>query len=348
VTAILKLLAELLRAIALVLAAAFAALALAAQGGRFSDRLDVLTHFTSIWLAGVVLAALLWAVAGRRGRATPLLALVAVLSALTLMIPELTAARSAGGEIDGQTLKIVQFNLWGRNRDPEATTRWILETDPDIIVLQEGLARSGGVARALARRYPHRTTCAEPWPCSTMILAKRRPIAEGGLSRAVSPAHLAGAWATFRAPGGPYTVVGVHYTWPWPAGSQQQMTLRLAKVLERFPKDRLIVSGDFNSTPWSFSMRRQDRLFGLERRTRALASWPAGDFSRLHLAAPFPLLPIDHVYAGAGWRTVEARRGPRLGSDHHPLVVTLAPTRRLDADGAPSLDAGQRASRGPP
>ena len=322
--AILKALTDLLRALALVLAAAFAFPALLAQGGRFSDRLDVLTHFTPIWLGGLLLALLVWAVTGRHGRTTPVLVLIGVLSALTLMIPELTAKPSPGGKVDGETLKIVQFNLWGRNRDPEGTARWILATDPDIIVIEEGFSRSGGITRALAKRYPHRTTCAEPWPCSTMILSRRRPIAEGGLSPGVSRAHLAGAWATYPAPGGPYTVVGVHYTWPWPAGPQQRMTLRLAKVLERFPKDRLIVSGDFNSTPWSFSLRRQDRMFGLERRTRALASWPAGDFSRLHVPSPFPLLAIDQIYAGRAWRTVQVRRGPKLGSDHYPVVITLA------------------------
>lgn len=323
---ILKALADLPRAGALVLAALFAALALAAQGGRFSDRLDVLTHFAPIWLGGLLLAAVIWAVAGRRGRLTPLLALAGGLSALTLMLPELTtAAKGPGDRAGDETLRVVQFNLWGRNRDPDATARWILETDPDIIVIEEGFSRSGGIARTLAGRYPHRTTCAEPWPCSTMILSKTRPIAEGGLSPDVSSARLTGAWATFPAPDGPYTVVGVHFTWPYPAGPQQQMTLRLAKVLARFPRDRLIVSGDFNSTPWSFSLRRQDRLFGLERRTRAIASWPAGKFSRLRLALPFPLLPIDQIYAGKAWRTVGARRGPRLGSDHYPLVVTLAP-----------------------
>jgi endonuclease/exonuclease/phosphatase (EEP) superfamily protein YafD len=103
-----------------------------------------------------------------------------------------------------------------------------------------------------------------------MILAKRAPVAEGGLQAGVSKANLMGAWATFRGSRGSYTVVGAHYTWPVPAGPQQQQTLRLARVLETFPKESLIVTGDFNSTPWSFSLRRQDRLFGLERRTRAL------------------------------------------------------------------------------
>ena len=38
------------------------------------------------------------------------------------------------------------------------------------------------------------------------------------------------------------------------------------------------------------------------------------------------VLPIDHVYAGPGWRTVSVQRGPKLGSDHYPVIVTLAPS----------------------
>lgn len=322
---LLELLSGLIRAGALLGTAGCALLLVLAQGGRFSDRLDILTHFTPWLLAGCLIGLACWAATGRHGHLTSWLAVVGGLSALVLMAPELVAAAGQKrGPADGPTLKIVQFNLWGRNRDPEATARWILEEDPDVIVFQEGFARSGGVARAVAIRYPHRTTCAEPLACSTMILAKRAPIAQGGLQAGVSDANLSGAWATFQGRRGRFTVVGVHYTWPVPAGPQQQQTLRLAKVLDRFPKESLIVAGDFNSTPWSFSLRRQDRLFGLERRTRALFTWPAGRFSRLTFTAPFPILAIDQVYAGSDWKTVAVRRGPLLGSDHYPVVVDLA------------------------
>ncbi len=324
-TLLLKLLSGSARAAALLLAAVCATALVAAQGGRFSDRLDILTHFTPWLLLGALVAIAVWALAGRRGRLTPVLALVGSLSAAMLMGPELLAAAGQkSGPVEGARLKIIQFNLWGRNRDPAGTAQWILEEDPDVVVFQEGFAKSGGVARALADRYPHRTTCAEPRACSTMILAKRRPVAEGGLQAGVSQANLSGAWATFRGSRGAYTVVGAHYTWPVPAGPQQQQTLRLARVLEAFPKESLIVTGDFNSTPWSFSLRRQDRLFGLERRTRALFTWPAGRFSGHDFAAPFPILAIDQVYAGSDWKTVSVRRGPALGSDHYPVVVELA------------------------
>lgn len=321
-----SLFAGLVRAAALLLAAGSAVLALAAQGGRFSDRLDALTHGAPLLIAGGLLALLTWLLAGRKARTTALLALVAVLSAGSLMAPELIrAATQEQVPANGRTLKLLQFNIWYLNKDTEGTVAWIREENPDVIVVEEGYARSGGTARALRDAYPHVTTCADPRPCSTMILSRIAPIAEGGLATPGSQSWLSGAWATYPGNGRPFTVIGVHYTWPWPAGPQQQQTLRLNNVVQGFPKEDLIVSGDFNSTPWSFSLKKQDRMFGLERRTRALFSWPAGHLhERLGVKAPFPILPIDQVYAGSAWRTVSVRRGPKLGSDHYPVVVELA------------------------
>jgi endonuclease/exonuclease/phosphatase (EEP) superfamily protein YafD len=85
----------------------------------------------------------------------------------------------------------------------------------------------------------------------------------------------------------------------------------------------LIVGGDFNLTPWSFGLRRQDARFGLVRLTRAMATWPAGKISHWRLNLPFPLLAIDHLYAGKSWRVVSVTRGPVLGSDHYPIVAVL-------------------------
>ncbi len=312
---------EIVRAGALLLAAGCALLALAAQGGRFSNKLDALTHLTPLFLVGAVAAGLVWLLAGRKGLITPVLAGAAIISGLVLIWPELSAKRVFASP-ETTTLKLVQFNTWVRNSDPERSAAWILEQDPDIVVLEEA-TRDPGVVQLLADRYPHRTTCDEPIPCSTLIMAKRKPIAEGGLS-GPQRANLMGAWATYSSSAGDFTVVGVHYTWPWPAGPQQMQTKRLAKVLDRFPKDRLIVAGDFNSTPWSFSLQRQDALFGLERRTHGLFSWPAAPISRLNIALPFPVLAIDQIYAGEAWRTVSVKRGPKLGSDHYPVVIKLA------------------------
>ncbi|MCR5880044.1 endonuclease/exonuclease/phosphatase family protein [Phenylobacterium sp. J367] len=131
--------------------------------------------------------------------------------------------------------------------------------------------------------------------------------------------------ARYRDARGEYTVIGVHYAWPTDPQDQQPQEERLARVLAQTDRSRAIVAGDLNSAPWSFYRRKWDAEFGVIRRDRALFTWPARQYKRLRWLGVFPFLAIDHVYAGSDWATVKVERGPRLGSDHYPVVVTLAP-----------------------
>jgi endonuclease/exonuclease/phosphatase (EEP) superfamily protein YafD len=303
------------RAAAAVIALACAVLAVAGQWGRWSPRLDNLNHAAPFWLLGAFAAAGLWAAAGRSERVTPVLALVAVVASAWLIAPEIAGAIHFGpGRPSREVLKVIQFNVWADNIDPAGTARWIASQDADVVVLEEA---TPPIAEALQARYPYATVCNRHDYCSTMILSRRRPIAEA------AHGSLSQGWATYPGAGGPFTVVGAHVSWPWPPGAQAAQSRVLALMLAHLPKARMIVAGDFNSTPWTFALRRQDRAFGLERRTRALFSWPAVNTFDWRKPSPLPLLPIDHVYAGPGWRTVSVRRGPKLGSDHYPVVVTL-------------------------
>ena len=314
----------LLHLAALALATGAALAALVAQGGIFSDRLDVLTHFAPVWLTLAMAALGLWILAGGRQpfAPTPVMAAIAILASGALIVPEFLRPSGGPPPAEGETLKIVQFNLWGRGENPDRAVKWILAQDADILVFQEAFARSGGVARALSSQYPHHVTCAEPYPCSTMILSRQRPVRKRNLG-GNTPYVLSGAEATFATPKGEFSVIGVHFTWPIPAGPQQQQTLRLARVVAEHPRETTIVSGDFNSTPWSFSLRRQDQMLGLIRRTRGQNSWPATAVSRWKVRPPLPFLAIDQVYAGSDWKTVSVTRGPKLGSDHYPIVTVL-------------------------
>lgn len=304
---------------------ACAAAALAGQGGRFSDWLDVPNHFAPLWLIGGAVAGLVWLAVLRRGRVIPALSIIAVLAAGLQVVPELLAgAFQEKAEPAGETLKVIQFNVWGRNEQVEETVRWIVAQKPDVLIVQEARRYDFTVAPALSKHFAYRTTCDEPNPdCSTMIFYNRPALAEGGVGGQGEKPFLPGVWARLDGPGGPFTVAGAHYTWPAPPGLQRRQMDKMAAMIAPFERESLIVTGDFNLTPWSFMLRRQDRLFRLERRTRALFSWPAKEVSRFRVKAPFPVLPIDQVYAGAAWRTVGVERGPALGSDHYPVVVTL-------------------------
>jgi endonuclease/exonuclease/phosphatase (EEP) superfamily protein YafD len=295
-------------------------LALAAQGGRFSGPLDVLTHFAPLWLLGAMLVGLggllfvgsewRWIVAG--------IGLAGVIASSALIIPEFTRTiRPSVSGIGSHQIKLIQFNAWDLNREANTTADWLAAQMPDIIVVEEV---QPPIRQAIIKRGYHYT----PGFVDTAIFSRsmREPF------QVQVPAsdwfRLPGfARASFSAPSGSFGVIGVHLTWPT-RPDQWSQVLAIEDLINRFDRRRLIVVGDFNLTPWSFRLREIDRQFSLERRDRAIPSWPARlDIAGRAWRSP-AVLPIDHVYAGSDWRTVNIERGPRLGSDHYPLVVTLS------------------------
>ena len=218
---------------------------------------------------------------------------------------------------------MVELNVWSRNIDVPRTVRWLAAQNADVLVLEEIIDRSEGVPQMLSAAYPYRTACDPEAPCTTLILSRTMPVAGGSYPAPDGGGLHSAAWATFGVGASAFTVVGNHALWPTSKDDQQSQTALLASRLGAFDRKSLIVAGDFNSTPWSFSLRRQDALFGLERRTRALFTFPVQAYSRYRLHAPFPLFPIDQIYAGSDWKTVSVTRGPRLGSDHLPTIAVL-------------------------
>lgn len=294
-----------------------AGLALAALGGRFSPRLDILTHFAPIYFAGGVLGVLLAAALEPTARSIAAAGgLVAILASGTLMAPEVLARLAARDLPPAEgDLKLIQFNAWGGNRKSEQAIEWLLRQHADILVIEE----PGKVQYELVRRGGYHLNCGN---CFAAILSKAPPTwSNTPANWRIEPPVV--SIATFSDARGPFTVMGAHRHWPSRVRVLAGEMSHLKGLVSRYPRDDLIVAGDFNSTPWSFARRREDRDLGLTRRTRALFSWPAEKVSHNRLPAPFPVLPIDHVYAGPGWLTVRVERGPRLGSDHYPVVVVL-------------------------
>ena len=318
---------NLIHAAILTMAAGPALLALLGLGGVFSKRLDVLTHFTPLYgVCGLIATGLAWAI-GPPNHLALASGLTAVLAAGGLMAPELMARLAQEqGDAEGSTLKLIQFNLWYLNQDPARTARWIEEERPDIVVVEEAVRAAAPVVDALAASLPHRSRHAGKRGRSTLILS-RFPMSESGDLAEIDPVHFAGAWARIDDGTGPFVVVGLHLTWPVPPRPHETQSRRTAERLAVFDSSSLIVAGDFNATPWSFALRRQDARFAIPRLTRAMATWPAAR-TQWGFTIPLAFLPIDHIYAGPAWRLVSLSRGPRLGSDHLPLVAVLARNRR--------------------
>lgn len=302
--------AEVLRALALLTALACAVGGVAGLLGGFHHVLDLGSHLAPVWLVLGLAAALLGALLDRRRVKWPvILGLVGAMAGALPMGAEFAYAARARTAPGGEALKIVQLNVWGANPDPPRTARWLLEEDADIVLLEE--AASSPILRTLAERYPYQITCAQPHSCAPVILLKQPPSAHGGVST-IPEANL--TWVSLDG----YTVAAVHHAKPYAPYHREQVALT-AQRLAPFDRRTLIVAGDFNATAWSHALGDEVRALGLKRRTRAMATWPTW--------AAFPVLPIDHVLAGTAWRTVEVQRGPKVGSDHYPVVITLARER---------------------
>ena len=331
-----KSLALWLAVAALPLSAICAGLGMLALGGAFSARLDMLSHLAPLWIVGAIVSLALAAVGAPSMRgATIILATVALTAGATLIAPEFLrpAGPVAPPGAPGQ-LKVIQFNASRDNPQAGAIVDWLVAERPDVVTIEEATP-------ALRDAILNRTGWHVAGAATTVMIFTPAPYAVMHRPQVEPGSKLVWVNATYASASGPFEVVVTHFTWPTQAIHRAQ-SLAMRRVLAELPRDRTILAGDFNSTPWSSIRRADDRAFGLLRRDRALASWPADRVGGPGLAAPFPFLPIDHVYAGRGWATVSVRRGPRLGSDHYPVVVTLAPTASPTAapTAAPTARAG--------
>jgi endonuclease/exonuclease/phosphatase (EEP) superfamily protein YafD len=177
--------------------------------------------------------------------------------------------------------------------------------------MQEAAGFQAPAARMLADAYPYQFACPT---CDTLILSKRPILARGRDEGGHHTLDL--IWVrTTDAAGRPVTLATVHLFWPVPPWLQRFQRERLAEVVRRLPGP-LILTGDLNSTPWSFALRGLDRaLSPLVRRTHGVITFAAN--------WPVPVLALDQVYAGPAWGAVAVDRLPATGSDHYPLLVTL-------------------------
>lgn len=305
------------------LALASCAAALGAQGGRWNHRLDLLTHFTPIWLVGglVSLVAAFLLMRSWRRWTFAFTALVAVVASCALMWVDLKRLPERYAAADpSRTLKVIEFNVWWENADPKTVAKWVAAEDPDIVILPESTEPVVAAIRAATKLRVFVGSGAS-------IATREKPLDERVAwdTRFLPGATTALSWVVLPGPDGtPFTVIGVHCGWPIPVRNALANELKITSLLDTMNRSRTILGGDFNSTQWSFRQRIADAGFGIERRDRMILTWPA----RLPMfhgkPFPVPFLSIDHIYAGSAWRTVSVKRGPSLGSDHYPLVAVLA------------------------
>lgn len=326
-------------------ALAAAGWALLGLSGSVSARADAVNHVAPLALAASLVVLLLALTVRRRARWVLVLAAAAAAFQAWRVMPELLAPRPpAAAPGTAADLTVVTFNVRGWHlQDPGPAAAWIEARNPDFIALQE--VHDGGVRlqrRLEAAGWRHVMDCPGRDGCGTVLLARAAPLVR---SDDAPRRRLPSGWGVFELGSGvEVAVMSVHLSWPLnrpvsalppPRPHQvRQMAALVRTVRTELGPDRAIVLGDFNSTPWSFALDRLVRDSGLTRWSRAQFSWPTPALAGGLVRAP--VLPIDHVLAGAHWQVVSLARGPDLGSDHFPLAAQLVWTGPAPLAAAPA------------
>ena len=224
-------------------------------------------------------------------------------------------------DADAPRLKIVLANVFTENREFEKVEDWILSEDPDLIVLMEVDHRWWARLDRLRERYPHGEQILRGDNFGIALMS-RNPFRSVEILPALE-SYLPSVRAKLDFGGRPLSIFATH---PLPPTSQEHLDKRDAQLSrmgalakKAAAEGEVVLMGDFNTTPWSPTFRRLLTDSGLRDSRRGFglqATWPEG--------MPILLLPLDHLLVSPGIGVVERRTGDWNGSDHRPVVASLA------------------------
>jgi endonuclease/exonuclease/phosphatase (EEP) superfamily protein YafD len=214
-------------------------------------------------------------------------------------------------------LRLVTYNVHHHNFQIDSAIAFLSEADADVIVLQEmATPHTGELRRLLGGRYPHSVG-----EFGVVIFSKFPIKADGAIDRIGYPDWMSpfARWIEIEVNGTPIEILGVHIARPFYT-ERQGRDLAAATQFLRDRKLPLIVAGDFNLTPWTELLQRLLGATGLKRYNTFHPTWPM----RWRKYPVPPLLVIDHVLGSDRFANISTTGGPRLGSDHRPVIADIA------------------------
>ena len=214
-------------------------------------------------------------------------------------------------------MRVVTFNIRFDNDRIDGVDKFLNDTDADVVVLQEVTKdHLAPLHQGLDARYPHSLG-----EFGIVIFSKYPINADGRVDRPGYPEwiRLLARWVELDVNGTAVEVVGVHLARPfYPVLQEHDVAALTQFVLTR--KLPLIVAGDFNMTPWTDQLKQFTHLSGLGRFNTFHFTWPM----RWRRYPIPPLVAIDNVFASQDFAKIDAAGGPRLGSDHRPVIADIA------------------------
>ncbi len=276
---------------------------------------ELTCHFR-LHLAGALGAlAVIWAMK-RRWRMVALCSAGAAVNTVLVLVLLWPADQSAPP--GGQRLRLAAINVHTENERSDLVLEFLRRADADVILLMEVNERWMNALAPLRTNYPQ--VIAESREDNFGIaLFSRLPLTNQAVVEC-GQAEVPSVVATITVGGQNVFLLGTH---PLPPGSAENARLRNEQFREIAARIRrcgmpAIVLGDLNATagsPYFNELVRDSGLHNTSQGRGLFGSWPA--------SLPCARIGLDHCLVSASIFVIAKQLGPRVGSDHLPVLVEV-------------------------
>lgn len=275
--------------------------------------IEMFSHFRLQYLVASLLLLIVFAVK-RRATYSVLLAVALAINA-AYVLPCYSDNAAATGDT---RLKFLYANVQAKNQDHERLIDLINSERPDVILLQEVSAHWLEALQILDAGYPFSYSEAREDNFG-IAMWSRLPLASATHVDS-PPLGYPTIIASARVGGTDLMLIGTHPMIPLGRDNFAARNAQLQSVAEIVAQatGEVLLLGDLNASVWGRHYRRFEGNTGLRNARRGygvLPTWPT--------FMPVAMIPIDHALVSSGIGIADIKTGPRIGSDHLPLIVTV-------------------------
>lgn len=275
---------------------------------------ELLTHFRVQYTACLAVAAAWWLVRRHPWRA----AVCAVLAGTNAFCWVSLYKPAPRPTPPTKALRVMALNVLTSNHQFEQVRALLEREQPDLLLLQEVNQAWMENLTAISNQFPHNIAVPREDNFGIALLSSIPFVS--AVTTNLDHSMVPTVDAVMDVQGHRLRLLGLHAL---PPASKDGATYRDAQLaacgeILQAEAGPVILTGDFNATPWSPCLRKLRRVSGLLDSMQGYgpqASWPT------YL---WPLLiPLDHLYHSAHIQVVDRRLDTSSGSDHAALIVDV-------------------------
>ncbi|MDF7825848.1 endonuclease/exonuclease/phosphatase family protein [Pontiellaceae bacterium B12227] len=282
--------------------------------GKYNWFLDLFSHFRVQYLQ-LCLIPFIIALWRRRNKLAIALVLLVCLN-YTFVLPLYFGKPSPGKE---KPIRAMLMNLNAGNGNTEQVLEAIKLAAPDILLLEEVTPKWAQELKVLDTTFRYRIT--EPQDgCFGISLLSKYPLEHSeiveigttGVPSIITEAHF---------PNGVISIIGTHPLPPVGTDYSNQRNTQLAALPGYVEKQKypVLLIGDLNTTPWSFHFQHLLKESGLKNSMQGFGHQPSWPSEKLFLR-----IPLDHMLHAEAITIHNRMIGPKVGSDHLPVIVDFS------------------------